>query len=39
VRSQRTAWLASRLAQLDQQALAAIDDAIEPLTALLTAGS
>jgi DNA-binding MarR family transcriptional regulator len=39
VRSQRTAWLASRLDQLDQHALAAIDDAIEPLTALLTAGS
>ena len=39
VRSQRTAWLASRLDQLDEQALAAIDDAIEPLTALLTAGS
>jgi DNA-binding MarR family transcriptional regulator len=39
VRSQRTAWLASRLDQLDQHALAAIDDAIEPLTALLTASS
>jgi DNA-binding MarR family transcriptional regulator len=39
VRSQRTAWLAARLDQLDPLALAAIDDAIEPLAALLTAGS
>jgi DNA-binding MarR family transcriptional regulator len=39
VRSQRTAWLATRLDQLDPLALAAIDDAIGPLTALLTAGS
>jgi DNA-binding MarR family transcriptional regulator len=39
VRSQRTAWLATRLDQLDARSLAAVDDAIEPLTALLAAGS
>ena len=39
VRSQRTAWLAARLAQLDPGALAAIADAIEPLAAVLAADS
>jgi len=39
VRSQRTAWLSARLGQLDPYALAAIDDAIEPLAAVLAAGS
>jgi DNA-binding MarR family transcriptional regulator len=39
VRSQRTAWLASRLDRLDPRALAAITDSIEPLEALLMADS
>jgi DNA-binding MarR family transcriptional regulator len=39
VRSQRTAWLATRLAQLDASALAAVDDAIGPLSSLLAGGS
>jgi DNA-binding MarR family transcriptional regulator len=39
VRSQRTAWLAERLEQLDPRALAAVDRAIEPLTELLAGKS
>ncbi len=39
VRSQRTAWLASRLDRLDPRALAAITDSIGPLEALLVADS
>ncbi len=39
VRSQRTAWLAARLEQLDPNELAAVDRAIEPLSALLAAAS
>src|SRR3954471_4399511 len=35
VRSKRTAWLAARLRTLDDDQLAALDAAIEPLTALL----
>ncbi len=35
VRSHRTAWLAARLDQLGPRDLAAIDEAIEPLAALL----
>jgi DNA-binding MarR family transcriptional regulator len=35
VKERRTAWLASRLKRLDPDQLAAIDDAIEPLAALL----
>jgi DNA-binding MarR family transcriptional regulator len=35
VRSRRTAWLASRLNQLDPAELAAVDAAIEPLARLL----
>lgn len=35
VRSHRTAWLANRLERLDPDALAAIDQAIEPLVLLL----
>jgi DNA-binding MarR family transcriptional regulator len=34
-RSRRTAWLAARLTQLTPVQLAAVDDAIRPLTALL----
>jgi DNA-binding MarR family transcriptional regulator len=34
-RSRRTAWLAARLTQLTPEQLAAVDDAIRPLTALL----
>jgi DNA-binding MarR family transcriptional regulator len=37
VRSQRTAWLAERLEQLDGSELAAVDRAIEPLAELLVA--
>jgi DNA-binding MarR family transcriptional regulator len=37
VRSRRTAWLASRLDDLDPAALAAIDAAVEPLASLLAA--
>jgi DNA-binding MarR family transcriptional regulator len=36
VRSHRTAWLSARLDQLDPSELAAVDRAIEPLSALLT---
>ena len=36
VRSKRTAWLAARLRTLDDDQLAAIDAAIEPLTELLS---
>jgi DNA-binding MarR family transcriptional regulator len=39
LRSQRTAWLAARLSRLDSTELAAIDRAVEPLEALLAAGS
>jgi DNA-binding MarR family transcriptional regulator len=39
IRSQRTAWLADRLEQLDPRALAAVDRAIDPLTALLAGTS
>jgi DNA-binding MarR family transcriptional regulator len=39
VRSQRTAWLAERLEQLDAGALAAVDRAVEPLAELLAGGS
>ena len=39
VRSQRTAWLAARLEQLDPNELAAVDRAIEPLSELLAAAS
>jgi DNA-binding MarR family transcriptional regulator len=39
IRSQRTAWLAERLQQLDTQGLAAVDRAIEPLAELLVANS
>jgi DNA-binding MarR family transcriptional regulator len=39
VRSQRTAWLATRLDQLDPSDLIAIDDAITPLGGLLAGGS
>jgi DNA-binding MarR family transcriptional regulator len=39
VRSQRTAWLAERLDQLDPRKLAAVDGAIEPLAELLAADS
>jgi DNA-binding MarR family transcriptional regulator len=35
VRSQRTAWLATRLDRVDETELEAIDSAIEPLQALL----
>jgi DNA-binding MarR family transcriptional regulator len=35
VRSHRTAWLAERLGRLDDDALAAVERAIEPLAALL----
>ena len=37
VRSRRTAWLVARLRTLDDDALASIDDAIEPLRALIEA--
>jgi DNA-binding MarR family transcriptional regulator len=37
VRSRRTAWLVARLRTLDDEALASIDDAIEPLRALIEA--
>ena len=37
VRSRRTAWLVARLRTLDEDALAAIDDAVEPLRALIEA--
>jgi DNA-binding MarR family transcriptional regulator len=39
VRSRRTAWLASRLQGLSEDELAAVDRAIEPLTALLERGA
>lgn len=35
VRSRRTAWLTAQLAELDNDQLAAIEDALEPLRALL----
>jgi DNA-binding MarR family transcriptional regulator len=35
VRSRRTAWLTARLATLDEEELAAIEDALEPLRTLL----
>jgi DNA-binding MarR family transcriptional regulator len=35
VRSRRTAWLASRLAQLDAEEIAAVEAAIGPLTKML----
>jgi DNA-binding MarR family transcriptional regulator len=35
VRSRRTAWLASRLRELDEQELAAIEAAVEPLGKLV----
>ncbi len=35
VRSRRTAWLAARLTELDDDQLAAIEDALEPLRTLL----
>jgi len=35
VRSRRTAWLAARLRRLDAEQLARLDEAIEPLAALL----
>jgi DNA-binding MarR family transcriptional regulator len=35
VRSRRTAWLASRLERLSREELAAVDDALAPLAALL----
>jgi DNA-binding MarR family transcriptional regulator len=38
VKSKRTAWLASRLRDLDPDELEAIDAAIEPLTHLLAEG-
>ncbi len=38
VRSRRTAWLVARLKTLDEEALRSIDDAIEPLRALIEAG-
>ena len=38
VKSKRTAWLASRLRDLDSDELEAIDAAIEPLTHLLAEG-
>jgi DNA-binding MarR family transcriptional regulator len=37
VRSRRTAWLVARLRTLDEAALRSIDDAIEPLRALIEA--
>jgi DNA-binding MarR family transcriptional regulator len=37
VRSRRTAWLVARLKTLDEEALRSIDDAIEPLRALIEA--
>ena len=39
VRSHRTAWLSTRLAQLGERELAAVDEAIEPLAALLEDGA
>ena len=38
VRSRRTAWLVARLRTLDDEALASIEDAIEPLRTLIEAG-
>lgn len=35
VRSRRTAWLTARLAELDDEQLAAIEDALQPLATLL----
>ena len=35
VRSRRTAWLTARLSELDDDQLAAIEDALEPLRTLL----
>jgi DNA-binding MarR family transcriptional regulator len=35
VKSRRTAWLASRLRELEPREIAAIDDAVEPLARLL----
>jgi DNA-binding MarR family transcriptional regulator len=37
VRSRRTAWLVARLRTLDDEGLAAIDDAVEPLRTLIEA--
>lgn len=37
VRSRRTAWLVARLRTLDADALASIDDAVEPLRDLIEA--
>jgi DNA-binding MarR family transcriptional regulator len=37
VRSRRTAWLVARLRTLDPEALASIDDAVEPLRDLIEA--
>jgi len=37
VRSRRTAWLVARLRTLDDEALTAIDDAVEPLRTLIEA--
>jgi hypothetical protein len=37
VRSRRTAWLVARLRTLDADALASIDDAVEPLRDLIQA--
>jgi DNA-binding MarR family transcriptional regulator len=39
VRERRTAWLADRLASLEPEALAAVGDAIKPLSRLLEASS
>jgi DNA-binding MarR family transcriptional regulator len=37
VRSRRTAWLVARLRTLDDEALRSIDEAVEPLRALIEA--
>src|SRR5690242_10298650 len=39
VRSKRTAWLAARLRTLDEGQLEALDNAVEPLAALLEEGA
>jgi DNA-binding MarR family transcriptional regulator len=39
VRSRRTAWLVARLRELDDDELESVNEAIEPLQALLEAGS
>jgi hypothetical protein len=39
VRSRRTAWLVARLRTLDDDQLDSVSEAIEPLQALLEAGS